>query len=147
MQAIHLGESECQTPTSMQRESEQTLIHLCQECKAIEAELQALLGRLRARGTTKLRLVVDSFAIAFKGLVSTTALDGLKERLSQARSQLTLALLVVFWGTAQEQGMNMMEFQKAHSKTLQSLDESVCALGNSIRELVNGHSLKSRSDA
>jgi len=48
MQASKLGESEHQTPAGMQAESEQTLLRLCHECKAIEAELQATLGKLQA---------------------------------------------------------------------------------------------------
>ena len=97
LHASGLNGSSSNPSMNLEGESEQTLYRLCLECKAIESELQTALGKLQAHGTTRLRLVVDSFMVALKGLLSSKCLADLKERLYQTRNQLTIALLVSFW--------------------------------------------------
>ncbi|KAK4443384.1 hypothetical protein QBC34DRAFT_417209 [Podospora aff. communis PSN243] len=123
-----------------QGEPERALYRLCLECKEIEAELQGAIRNLQARGTTKLQLAVNSFVVSCRGLIFTKPIDGLMGRLHGTRSQLTIALLVVFWGTAQKSDKNTQEFHREQARTMQNLDSSVRNLEKSMRELVYGTS-------
>src|SRR3569833_12637 len=84
-------------PYDDQERSREILYRLCQDCQCINEEMQAVLERLQARGTTKLKLAADSFLVALKGLWSGNEIEALRKRLLETRQQIMTALLVLLW--------------------------------------------------
>jgi hypothetical protein len=71
----------------------EVFVRLAGECASINNELQAILEKLRARGTTRLALAVDSWVVALKQVGYTGDLDVLARRMGEVRQQMNVALL------------------------------------------------------
>ena len=71
----------------------EVFLRLAGECASINNELQAILEKLRARGTTKIALAVDSWVVALKQVGYTGDVDVLARRMGEVRQQMNVALL------------------------------------------------------
>jgi len=66
---------------------------LHQDCKTAHHELENILRKLEARGTTKLALVRSSFLAALKQVTTGADIQALADRLNEIRQQMMVALL------------------------------------------------------
>jgi hypothetical protein len=76
---------------------EESFLRLCRKCKDISSELQLSLGKLQASGPNKIDLAVKSVFLSVKGVIAEKDIETLKDRLSQIREQMKMAVLVFLW--------------------------------------------------
>lgn len=80
--------------------SEQTLLRLCSTCLQLTHELDAVIKQLRARGQGKLKVAVESFAIALRKFWSREEIANFRLRISDVRQQMMMAMLTFLWCVA-----------------------------------------------
>ncbi|KAI1081289.1 hypothetical protein F5B20DRAFT_588842 [Whalleya microplaca] len=124
------------------------LFQFCREASNINEELQQLLAKLRARGTTKLELAANSLFVALKGILSAEKIQKLKDRIDQTRQQIMTAMLAMSWCQAERNGISMLELAEKQAKLIAQLgtiDETTRKLGDDMKELSQGRSPKDQS--
>ncbi|KAI0009837.1 hypothetical protein F4779DRAFT_627530 [Xylariaceae sp. FL0662B] len=117
------------------------LFQFCRETGEINEQLQGLLTKLRAHGTTKLELAASSLFVALKGILTTEKIQNLKNRLDQTRQQIMTAMMAMSWCQAERTGVSMVELAEQQVKLMDQLgtiDETTRQLGNDIKELTQG---------
>jgi hypothetical protein len=70
---------------------------LCHDCKSVNAELQTILEKLKAKGSSKLDLAKNSFVSAVKGIVSAGKLKVLEGQMETIREGIMLPTLLSLW--------------------------------------------------
>jgi hypothetical protein len=84
-------------PASTYTKSDEALAKICERCIKMKNELQEALQGLQARGNTKFDFAVSTVATALKSMWSQSKLDDLNRRLKEARSEMTMAVLMSLW--------------------------------------------------
>lgn len=74
--------------------SESALLDLCRRCMEASAELQSAIDGLRAKGKKRIRVAACSFVSALKSIWTEDRVERLRDRLTEIRSQMTMAILV-----------------------------------------------------
>ena len=77
--------------------SEQTLLRLCHTAQELSKELGNALNQLQTHNTGKLKLAVESFAVALRKCWSRDRIDGFRERITDVRRQMMMAMLTFLW--------------------------------------------------
>ena len=68
-------------------------LRLCRECASTNDELQGILDKLKAQGSTKIALAADGWRIAFRQVAAAGDIERLADRLTQIRQQMNVTLL------------------------------------------------------
>lgn len=84
-------------PASTYTKSDDALAKICERCIKMKNELQEALEGLKARGDTKFDFAVSTVATALKSMWSQSKLDDLNRRLKEAKSEMTMAVLMSLW--------------------------------------------------
>jgi hypothetical protein len=71
----------------------EVFLQLVGECASLHTELQGILAKLRAHGSTKTTLAASSWMTALKEVAAAGDMEKLASRLSQVRQQMNVALL------------------------------------------------------
>ena len=79
--------------TENQGSAGEVFLRLCRECASTNDELQGMLDKLRAQGSTKIALAADGWRIAFRQVAAAGDIEKLAGRLSQIRQQMNVTLL------------------------------------------------------
>ncbi|KAI3336736.1 hypothetical protein HD806DRAFT_16350 [Xylariaceae sp. AK1471] len=119
-------------------ETNDVLLRLCRESRDISRELQQILIKLQAHGTSKLKNVADSFRVALKTIASEKSIHSLEQRLNDTRSQITMALLAMTWGQAERNHATMIEIAEKQMSKLYSIDDATRKFGENFKGLVQG---------
>lgn len=77
--------------------TDSALLDLCQRCMEASTELQSAINGLQAKGTTKINIAASSFVSALKAIWTESEIEKLRARLTEIRSQMTIAILASLW--------------------------------------------------
>jgi hypothetical protein len=98
------------------------ILRLCRECASTNEELQDMLGKLKARGDTKLSLAADSWRATLRQVATASDIEKLANRLSEIRQQMNLALLYLLLDEAGKNGVELRQFAKQQADMIATLD-------------------------
>ncbi|KAL1641927.1 hypothetical protein SLS58_005763 [Diplodia intermedia] len=110
--------------------SENALLDLCRRCVEASAELQSAVNALEARGTTRVGIAASSFVSALRSIWTESEVDRLRGRLTEIRSQMTIATLVSVWEETRQDGERHLELRNRLDEITEKLDRR----DNSARE-------------
>ncbi|KAH7173284.1 uncharacterized protein B0J16DRAFT_418600 [Fusarium flagelliforme] len=96
-------------PASTYTKSDEALAKICERCIKMKIELQEALEGLKARGDTKFDFAVSTIATALKSMWSQSKLDDLNRRLKEAKSEMTMAVLMSLWEQEMVHGRSRQE--------------------------------------
>ncbi len=71
----------------------EVFLRLCQECASTNDELQGMLDKLKAQGSTKIARAADGCMVAFRQVAAAGDIEKLADRLGQIRQQMNVTLL------------------------------------------------------
>ncbi|KAI0505287.1 hypothetical protein F5B22DRAFT_532208 [Xylaria bambusicola] len=134
----------------VEREAIDILLRLCRESKAINKEIQAILTKLRVQGTTKIRLAAESFVVALRRVWSADKIQHLEHRLDENRKQITMAMLVVSWGQAENDRITMKQFAEDRRfliDQLKNIDDITRSYGQQILQLIRPQTESKQQEA
>ncbi|GAB1316035.1 hypothetical protein MFIFM68171_06245 [Madurella fahalii] len=97
-------------------------LRLCRECDNVSDELQRIFSKLKAQGSSKISLAVDSWRVALRRVASDAEVEGLVGRLGQIRQQMMAALLSLLLGEASKTGLELQQFAKQQATMAATLD-------------------------
>ncbi|KAH6845792.1 hypothetical protein B0I37DRAFT_381153 [Chaetomium sp. MPI-CAGE-AT-0009] len=98
------------------------ILRLCRECALTNDELQGMLGKLKARGDTKLALAADSWRVTIRQVATAGDIEKLANRLSEIRQQMNMALLYLLLDEAGKNGVELRQFAKQQTDIIATLD-------------------------
>ncbi|KAK3299633.1 uncharacterized protein B0H64DRAFT_102915 [Chaetomium fimeti] len=98
------------------------VLRLCRECASTNHELQEILGKLKARGKTKVALAVDSWRVTLKQVATADNIEKLANRLNLIRQQMNVALLYLLLDEAGKNGIELRQFVKQQADMIATLD-------------------------
>ncbi|OJD34129.1 ent-kaurene oxidase [Diplodia corticola] len=101
---------------------ENALLHLCDRCVEASDELQRAIDALRARGTTRISVAASSLVSALKSIWTEDKIGRLRDRLSEIRSQMTIATLVSVWEETQLDSQRHVELRDRLDEIAEKLD-------------------------
>ncbi|KAK3375813.1 hypothetical protein B0T24DRAFT_617096 [Lasiosphaeria ovina] len=128
----------------------EAFMRLCRECRETNGQLQAIIGKLQARGTNRLSLAASSWMVALRQVAAAGDLDRLTERLNQIRQQIMVALLSQLLGEARRSGLDLRQFahqQASMIATLDRIDQNTKQLSTDVVGLVDMSSSRHRTEA
>ncbi|KAK3354070.1 hypothetical protein B0T25DRAFT_225232 [Lasiosphaeria hispida] len=100
----------------------EVFFRLSRECASTNDELQEMLGKLKARGSTKIALAADSWRVTLRQVATAGDIERLANRLSQIRQQMNVALLYLLLDEAWKHGVELRQFAKQQTDMIATLD-------------------------
>ncbi|KAK4160318.1 hypothetical protein QBC43DRAFT_338268 [Cladorrhinum sp. PSN259] len=102
--------------------SNATFIRLCRECRDANGEIQTIIKKLQAHGTSKISRATSSFVVALKKVTTARDLHDLAERMDQLRQQVMAVLLSLLLNEAQKTGLDLRQCAKQQADMIAKLD-------------------------
>ncbi|KAI0136317.1 hypothetical protein BJ170DRAFT_677196 [Xylariales sp. AK1849] len=126
------------------------LKRLCRERKETRDDLEVILGKLQARGTSRISLATSSLFAALRSVSAAGEIEKLTERLSQIRQQAMMAVLTLLLGAAMRNGVELRQFAQQQADiiaTLEGIDQTTKQFSTGVMEFIDMRSDKNRSKA
>ncbi|KAL5088952.1 hypothetical protein Trisim1_006098 [Trichoderma cf. simile WF8] len=97
-------------------------LRLRDRCKSTNDDLQSILNRLKAQGTTKIELAADGLRVAFRQVAAAGEIERLANLLNQIRQEMNMAMLYMLLDEAGKAGVELRRFARQQADMIATLD-------------------------
>ncbi|EHK40223.1 hypothetical protein TRIATDRAFT_41622, partial [Trichoderma atroviride IMI 206040] len=97
-------------------------VRLHGECMSTNDELQSILSKLEAKGSTKIKLAADIIRAMFREVAAASDIEKLANRLGEIRQQMNVAMLYMLLDEARENGVELRQFARQQANMIATLD-------------------------